>query len=70
MTFELIYNKETDKDSVEYSTGYNTFLSLHQEEGYFRTELFAPQIRPVYILAWFQTKVKIIFLYEIVKQIL
>jgi hypothetical protein len=65
MTFELLYNKETDKDSAEYSTRYNTFLSLHQGEGYFRTEFFALQIRLAYILGWFQTKVKVIFIYEI-----
>jgi hypothetical protein len=70
MTFELLYNKETDKDSAEYSTGYNTFLPLHQGEGYFRTEFFAPQTRPLYILALFQIKIKIIFLYGIDQQIL
>jgi hypothetical protein len=47
MIFELLYNQGTDKDPVEYSTGYNTFLSPYQGEGYFRTKFFAPQIRPV-----------------------
>jgi hypothetical protein len=43
MIFELIYNQETDKDSAEYSIDYNTFLSPHQGEGYFRTKFFVPQ---------------------------